>query len=57
MYIMHYCTSSAAQGGGGGFEIGNLQERLAVVNQESQSEATDGLTSGWTQRSAVVVVV
>ena len=54
---MHYCTSSAAQGGGGGFEIGGLQERLAVVNQESQSEATDGLTSGWTQRSAVVVVV
>ena len=35
-------TSSTAQGGGGSFKIGNLQERLVVVNHGWQSEGTDG---------------
>ena len=35
-------TSSTAQGGGGSFKLGNLEERLVVVNQGWQSEATDG---------------
>ena len=35
-------TSSTAQGIGGSFKIGNLQQRLAVVNQGWQSESTDG---------------
>ena len=40
-------TSSTAQGGGGSFRIGNLEERLVVVNHGWQSEATDGLKGGW----------
>ena len=31
--------------------------RLVAVNHGSQSEPTDGLTSGWRQRSVGVVVV
>ena len=34
-------TSSTAQGGGGSFNIGNLKERLVVVNLGWQSETTD----------------
>ena len=53
------CTEPVytAQGGGGSFEIGNIQERLVSVNDGSQSEGTDGLTSSWRQRSGVVVEV
>ena len=40
-------TSGTAQGGGGSFKIGNLWERLVVVNQGWQSEATDGLKGAW----------
>ena len=42
-----FITSSTAQGGGGSFKIGNLWERLVVVNQGWQSEATDGLKGAW----------
>ena len=31
--------------------------RLVPVNHESQSDPTDGPTSGWRQRSGVVVVL
>ena len=40
-------ASSTAQGGGGSFRIGTLQERLVVVNHGWQSESTDGLKGGW----------
>ena len=45
------------QGSGRNFNIGNIMQRLAVVNQESQSEASDGPTSCWRQRGVVVVVL
>ena len=35
-------TNSTAQGSGGSFKIGNLKERLVVVNHGWQSEATGG---------------
>ena len=38
------CTSSTAQGSGGSFTIGNLKERLVVVNHGWQSEPPDGPT-------------
>ena len=31
--------------------------RLVAVNDGLQSEPTDGLTSGWRQRSGIVIVV
>ena len=37
---------TVVQCGGGGFKIGNLKERLVVVNHGWQSEATDGPKSG-----------
>ena len=40
-YIYIY-ISSTAKGGGGSFRIGNLYERLVVVNHRWQSAATDG---------------
>ena len=48
------CT---AQGGGGSFRIGNIYERLVLVNDGWQSEPTDGSKSGWRQRSVVVAVI
>ena len=43
IYIYIYCeyTISTAQRGGGSFKMGNLHERLVVVNHGWQSEATD----------------
>ena len=38
-------TSSTAQGGGGSFQIVNLQEKLVVVNHGWQSKITDGYVS------------
>ena len=40
-------TSTTAQGGGGSFRIGNLEERLVVVNHGWQSESTDWPKGGW----------
>ena len=40
-------TGSTAQGGGGSFKVGSLQERFVAVTDGWQSEPTDGLTSGW----------
>ena len=40
-------TSSTAQGGGGSFRLGNLWERLVVVNHGWQSESTDWPKGGW----------
>ena len=42
VFVCKNCyTSSTAQGGGGSFRRGNLQERLVVVNHGWQSESTD----------------
>ena len=35
-------ASRTAQGGGGSFKLGNLKDRLVVVNHGWQSEGTDG---------------
>ena len=51
---VYISTSSTAQGGGESFNKGNLEERLAVVNQKWQSESTNGPTGAW---SVVVVLV
>ena len=48
-------TGSTAQGGGGSFKVGSLQERFVAVTDGWQSEPTDGLTSSWRQRSVVVM--
>ena len=40
-------TTSTTQGGGGGFKIGNLWERLVVVNHGWQGKPTDGLKGSW----------
>ena len=40
-------TRSTAQGGGGSFRRGNLQERLVVVNHGWQGESTDWPKGGW----------
>ena len=45
--ILIAATRSAAQGGGGSFRRGNLQESLVVVDHGWQSESTDGLKGGW----------
>ena len=47
LYTISQYTSSTAQGGGGSFRIGNLQETLVVVNHGWQSELTDGSKGGW----------
>ena len=48
IYIPIYVyTSGTAQGGGGSFTIGNLYERLFVVNHGWQSAPTDGSKGGW----------
>ena len=36
-------------------KIGNLEERLVAANDGWRSEPTDGPTSGWRQRSVVVM--
>ena len=48
------CTT---QGSGGRFKEGKPKRRLIAVNHASQSETTDGPTSGWKQRSGVAIVV
>jgi len=46
--VVSMCASSTEQGGGGSFKnIGNLQERLVVVNRGWQRESTDGTKGGW----------
>ena len=46
-HYIHLYTISTAQGGGGSFTIGNLYERLVIVNHGWQSEPTDGSKGGW----------
>ena len=46
-----------AQGGGGSFKIGNIQEKLGPVKDGWQSEHTNGSKGGWRQSSVVVVVI
>ena len=50
-------TSSTAQGGSGSFKHGTPIGEVGCVNDGWQSEPTDEPTSGWRQRSVVVVVV
>ena len=38
-------------------EIGNLQERLVVVNQEWQSESTDGSKGGWSLKLSIYLSI
>ena len=53
-----FSTSGTAQGGGGSFKhIGNLQEKLVVVNQGWQSGSTDGRKGGWNCGFGVVALV
>ena len=54
---MYMTSNSTAQGGGGSFKIGNLEEKLVAVTDGCQSEPTDGSKSGWRQRNVVVVVL
>ena len=54
-YILY--TSSTAQDGGGSFKDRKTIGRLVAVNDGPQSEPTNGPTSGWRQRSLVVVVI
>ena len=42
IFFTQQSQGSTAQGGGGSFNIGNLQQRLVVANHGWQSEATDG---------------
>ena len=49
-YVRHKAVAEVS-------EIGNPKERFVAVNNGSQSEPTDGPTSGWRQRSVVEVVV
>ena len=40
-------ASSTAQGGGGSFRLGNLQQSLVAVNNGWRSESTGVLKGGW----------
>ena len=52
---MGFVTGSTAQGSGGSFNDRKPKgDRLVAVNDGSESEPTDGPTSGWRQRSVVV---
>ena len=51
--VVFIITSSTAQGGGGSFTIGNLYERLVVVNHGWQSKPSDGSTGGWRVRLSI----
>ena len=58
IYVYNMCIDIVvAQGGGGSFKIGNLQERLVVVNHGWESDPPDGLKGGWTVGQSICLSV